>query len=326
MGGNMARRLARRKVNVIGFDRSAAKHAPFSDEPGLTATDSLDTLIAGLKSPRVVWLMLPAGAPTEGIMNALAALMQAGDVIVDGANAYYRDSMRHATELQSRGLRFVDAGVSGGIWGLENGYALMLGGSAEAVERVRPFAELLAPGPDAGWVHCGPAGSGHFVKMIHNGIEYGLMQAYAEGFALMREKKEFGLDLGAIAECWRHGSVIRSWLLDLTAPLLTDRRAIGGCGAGGRRFGRGALDRTRSGRARRARSRDEPRPDDAFRQPGPKRLCGATPGRNAPCVRRSRDQERRSVSLKSVQPRLRHRRTLLRCRARREGQGYLPVP
>ncbi len=222
MGGNMARRLARRKVTVIGFDRSAAKHASFRDEAGLMATDSLDTLIARLESPRVVWLMLPAGAVTEGIMNALAGLMQAGDVLVDGANAYYRDSMRHATALEARGIRFVDAGVSGGIWGLENGYALMLGGSAEAIELVRPFAKLLAPAPDEGWVHCGPAGSGHFVKMIHNGIEYGLMQAYAEGFALMREKKEFALELGAIAECWRHGSVIRSWLLDLTAPLLTD--------------------------------------------------------------------------------------------------------
>ncbi len=220
MGGNMARRLARRKVTVIGFDRSTAKHASFRDEAGITATDSLDTLVARLQSPRVVWLMLPAGAPSEGIMKALADLMQAGDVLVDGANAYYRDSMRHATELQSRGIQFVDAGVSGGVWGLENGYALMLGGSEPAIERVRPFAELLAP--DEGWVHCGPVGSGHFVKMIHNGIEYGLMQAYAEGFALMREKKEFALDLGAIAECWRHGSVIRSWLLDLTAPLLTD--------------------------------------------------------------------------------------------------------
>ena len=223
MGGNMARRLARRKVSVIGFDRSAAaKHASFRDEANLKVTDSLDTLLAGLKSPRVVWLMLPAGAPSEGIMKALAAQMQAEDVMVDGANAYYRDSMRHATELQARGIQFVDAGVSGGIWGLENGYALMLGGSQQAIERVRPFAELLAPAPDEGWVHCGPAGSGHFVKMIHNGIEYGMMQAYAEGFALMREKKEFALDPGAIAECWRHGSVIRSWLLDLTAPLLAD--------------------------------------------------------------------------------------------------------
>jgi 6-phosphogluconate dehydrogenase len=222
MGGNMARRLARGKVTVIGFDRSKAKHAAFRDESGLTATDSLDALVSGLKSPRVVWLMLPAGAATEGVMKALAARLERGDVIVDGANAYYRDSMRHAGELKAHGIDFVDAGVSGGIWGLENGYAMMLGGSAQAIELVRPFVERLAPAPDQGWVHCGPVGSGHFVKMIHNGIEYGMMQAYAEGFALMSEKQEFALDLGAIAECWRHGSVVRSWLLDLTTPLLAD--------------------------------------------------------------------------------------------------------
>jgi 6-phosphogluconate dehydrogenase len=226
MGGNMARRLARRSVNVIGFDRSAGKHDAFRGEAGLTVTDSLDALIAHLTPPRVVWMMLPAGAPSDGVMNALAVLMQAGDVLVDGANAYYRDSMRHARELKARGIEFIDAGVSGGVWGLENGYALMLGGTAAAVERLKPFAELLAPAHDKGWVHCGPVGSGHFTKMVHNGIEYGMMQAYAEGFALLREKKEFALDLGAIAECWRHGSVIRSWLLDLTAPLLRDGKSL----------------------------------------------------------------------------------------------------
>ena len=171
------------------------KHDGFRGEAGLTVTDSLDALIAHLTPPRVVWMMLPAGAPSEGMMNALAVLMQAGDVLVDGANAYYRDSMRHARELKARGIEFIDAGVSGGVWGLENGYALMLGGAAAAVERLKPFAERLAPAPDQGWVHCGPVGSGHFAKMIHNGIEYGMMQAYAEGFALLREKKEFALEL-----------------------------------------------------------------------------------------------------------------------------------
>ena len=222
MGGNMARRLARRKVSVVGFDRSAAKHAQFRDEPGIVPTDSLEVLVAQLKPPRVVWLMLPAGAASESTVNALAPLLQAGDVIVDGANAHYKDSIRHAAELATRGIEFVDAGVSGGVWGLENGYGLMLGGSAAAIERVKPFAQQLAPAPDKGWLHCGAAGAGHFVKMIHNGIEYGMMQAYAEGFAVMREKKDLALDLGAIAECWRHGTVIRSWLLDLTAPLLAD--------------------------------------------------------------------------------------------------------
>jgi len=226
MGGNMARRLARRKVEVVGFDRSAAIHEQFRDEARITITDSLATFVAQLKPPRVVWLMLPAGAPSETTVSALAPLLRAGDVIVDGANAHYKDSVRRASELAKRDLEFVDAGVSGGVWGLENGYALMLGGSAEAIERVKPFAQQLAPAADQGWLHCGPAGAGHFVKMVHNGIEYGMMQGYAEGFALMREKKQFSLDLGAIAECWRHGSVIRSWLLDLTGPLLADAKAF----------------------------------------------------------------------------------------------------
>ena len=226
MGGNMARRLARHKVSVVGFDRSAATHAQFRGTAGITTTDSLEALIAQLPAPRVVWLMLPAGAPTETTLKSLAPLMQAGDLIVDGANAHYRDAMRRAQELAKQRIEFVDAGVSGGVWGLENGYALMLGGSPAAMARVRPFVEALAPAPDKGWVHCGTVGAGHFVKMVHNGIEYGLMQAYGEGFALMHEKKEFSLDLGAIAECWRHGSVVRSWLLDLTAPLLADSASL----------------------------------------------------------------------------------------------------
>jgi 6-phosphogluconate dehydrogenase len=226
MGGNMARRLARRKVNVVGFDRTAAKHAQFRDEAGIVPTDSLEVLVAQLKAPRVVWLMLPAGAASQTTLQALAARLSAGDVVVDGANAHYKDSIRHAAELAKHGIEFVDAGVSGGIWGLDNGYGLMLGGSAAAIERVKPFLQHLAPAPDKGWLHCGPVGAGHFVKMVHNGIEYGMMQAYAEGFAVMREKKELALDLGAIAECWRYGTVIRSWLLDLTAPLLSDDKKL----------------------------------------------------------------------------------------------------
>jgi 6-phosphogluconate dehydrogenase len=143
-----------------------------------------------------------------------------GDLVVDGANSFYKDSLRRGAALAEHRLEFVDAGVSGGVWGLENGYALMLGGSAEAVARLRPAIEVLAPAPDRGWLHCGPVGSGHFVKMIHNGIEYGMMQAYAEGFALLKGRRDFNLDLAAIAEVWRHGSVVRSWLLDLTAEFL----------------------------------------------------------------------------------------------------------
>jgi 6-phosphogluconate dehydrogenase len=164
--------------------------------------------------------MLPAGEITQSTLDALAPLLASGDTVVDGANAYYKDSMQRAQALAQRGLRFVDAGVSGGVWGLQNGYAIMLGGTPEALAHVTPFVRILTPSPDSGWLHCGPAGAGHFVKMVHNGIEYGMMQAYAEGFALMAAKKPFALDLAAVAETWRHGSVVRSWLLDLTAEFL----------------------------------------------------------------------------------------------------------
>jgi 6-phosphogluconate dehydrogenase len=164
--------------------------------------------------------MLPSGEITEQAVQTMATLLAHGDVLVDGGNANYKDSQRRAAWLDERSIGFVDAGVSGGVWGLENGYALMLGGTEKAVARVEPFAKLLAPAADRGWMHCGPAGSGHYVKMIHNGIEYGMMQAYAEGLSLMKAKSEFSLDLGAITEMWRHGSVVRSWLLDLTADFL----------------------------------------------------------------------------------------------------------
>jgi 6-phosphogluconate dehydrogenase len=164
--------------------------------------------------------MLPAGDVTEQHLDELATLLAPGDLAVDGANSFYKDSMRRGAALAKRGLAFVDAGVSGGVWGLDNGYALMLGGEAAAVARLKPAIEVLAPAKDRGWLHCGPVGAGHFVKMIHNGIEYGMMQAYAEGFALMKARADFHLDLGAIAEMWRHGSVVRSWLLDLSAEFL----------------------------------------------------------------------------------------------------------
>src|SRR5258706_8974178 len=220
MGANMARRLARRDVPVAAFDLSPVARSALEQESGVTPYTELAALVTALAAPRVVLVMLPSGEITEQALQSLAKLLAKGDVLVDGGNANYKDSRRRAGWLNERGLGFVDAGVSGGVWGLENGYALMLGGTKDAVAKVEPFAKLLAPAPDRGWIHCGPAGSGHYVKMIHNGIEYGMMQAYAEGLSMMNAKTEFDLDLAAITEMWRHGSVVRSWLLDLTADFL----------------------------------------------------------------------------------------------------------
>ena len=220
MGSNMARRLARGGVRVVGCDATPGAASALGQEGVIVAADSVAALVAALPAPRVVWTMVPAGAATQATIDALAAHLAPGDTIVDGGNANYKDSQRRARELGERGLRFVDCGVSGGVWGRENGYALMFGGDAQAARAVEPYARILAPAPDRGWLHCGPAGAGHFVKMIHNGIEYGMMQAYAEGFALLDGKRELALDTAAIAELWRHGSVVRSWLLDLTAGFL----------------------------------------------------------------------------------------------------------
>jgi len=228
MGGNMARRLRGSGIEVVGYNRDQTVTKTLAEQHGLIAAGSVDDLVSRLAAPRVVWLMLPAGAVTEGIIDELAGLLGKGDIIVDGGNAWYRDSMRRGQSLAGRSIDFVDAGVSGGIWGLENGYALMIGGSNAAIERLRPAIEALAPGPDLGWIHAGPTGSGHFVKMVHNGIEYGMMQAYAEGFALMRAREDWNLDLAGIAETWRHGSVVRSWLLDLTAGFLADDAVLDG--------------------------------------------------------------------------------------------------
>jgi len=228
MGANMTRRLARASVRVRAYDVSPAARAALSGIAAVSTAATLSETVSALAPPRVVWLMLPAGDATESTLTQVAALLSPGDIVVDGANAYYKDSMRRAQSLASHGLQFVDAGVSGGVWGLENGYAIMLGGAREAVDRVAPFVRVLAPSPDAGWLHCGPAGAGHFVKMIHNGIEYGMMQAYAEGLSLMAAKSEFELDLAAITEMWRHGSVVRSWLLDLTAEFLRHDSELSG--------------------------------------------------------------------------------------------------
>ncbi|MBL8386561.1 MAG: decarboxylating 6-phosphogluconate dehydrogenase [Burkholderiales bacterium] len=226
MGANMARRLARGGIRAALFDQDVAVARSLAQETGGSAAATLGAAVEQLEAPRVVWLMLPAGAATEAAIGQLQALLAAGDVIVDGANSFYKDSQRRAATLRRNGLGFVDCGVSGGVHGLANGYCLMAGGDADALERVKPYLRALAPAPDTGWLVAGPAGAGHFVKMVHNGIEYGMMQALAEGFALMEAKKEFGLDLAGIGELWRHGSVVRSWLLDLTAEALNDPAAL----------------------------------------------------------------------------------------------------
>jgi 6-phosphogluconate dehydrogenase len=227
MGGNMARRLARGGVRVVGYDATPGAAEKLAADGGIVAAGSLAGVVATLAAPRVVWTMVPAGEPTQQTLDALATHLARGDTIVDGGNANYKDSQRRAAELEREGIHFVDCGVSGGVWGLDNGYTLMFGGSAAAARAIEPFARILAPATDRGWLHCGPAGAGHFVKMIHNGIEYGMMQAYAEGFALLDGKREFALDTGAIAETWRHGSVVRSWLLDLVADFLGRDAAMG---------------------------------------------------------------------------------------------------
>ena len=222
MGGNMTRRIARAGHAVIAWDRAAGARAGLAGVERVRIVETLDALVQQLSAPRVVWLMLPAGAPTEETLSRLRSLLKPGDVVVDGANAWYRDSMRRASYLHEHGLHFVDAGVSGGVWGLVNGYGLMVGGTGEAVGLAEPFLRALAPAPDLGWLHCGPSGAGHFAKMVHNGIEYALMQAYAEGLALIAAKKDLAIDAAKLAESWRHGTVIRSWLLDLTAEFLAE--------------------------------------------------------------------------------------------------------
>ena len=220
MGGNMARRLRRGGIDVAAYNREFASAERLAQETGLIAAESLEALIEKLDSPRVIWLMLPAGDITQQHIDEIAARLEPGDIIVDGANSLYKDSMARGHKLAESNIHFIDAGVSGGVWGLDEGYALMVGGEVEAVAQVEPILKVLAPAPGKGWLHCGPVGSGHFVKMIHNGIEYGMMQAFAEGFALMKGREDFDLDLAKISEMWRHGSVVRSWLLDLTASFL----------------------------------------------------------------------------------------------------------
>jgi 6-phosphogluconate dehydrogenase len=211
MGANMARRLHASGHRVVAYNRSVEKTHEIMSE-GLAGADSPADAVGQLSAPRVVWLMVPAGDATEATMEEFAALLSAGDTIVDGGNSNFQDSKRRHALLATRGIRFVDAGISGGIWGLQNGYGTMVGGDRDAVEPLEPIFQALAP--EGGYVHCGPPGSGHYVKMVHNGIEYGLMQAYAEGFEILHAS-EYSLDLEAVAMAWQHGTVIRSWLLEL---------------------------------------------------------------------------------------------------------------
>ena len=219
MGANMAARLQRGGHEVVTYDVAAST--------GRTV-GSLPALVAALPSPRAVWVMVPSGDATETTLKELALLLAQGDTIVDGGNSNYKDTQRRAKEFAARGVHYVDCGTSGGVWGLENGYSLMIGGEEPAVERLRPIFETLAPAKDRGWARVGHAGAGHFAKMIHNGIEYGLMQAYAEGFSILQHKEDLGLDVHQVAEVWRHGSVVRSWLLDLTAAALEENPSMEG--------------------------------------------------------------------------------------------------
>ena len=219
MGSNMAQRLVRGGHRVVGYDVGATARAAAQRE-GIATQDSLTALVSALTAPRAVWLMVPAGHVVDETIDALLPFLKRDDIIIDGGNSNYRDSIRRGKTLAEHGIEFIDAGTSGGVWGLQNGYSLMVGGNDQAIATLRPIFETLAPSATSGWGHVGPIGSGHFVKMIHNGIEYGLMQAYAEGFSILQHKEEFNLDLHQIATIWREGSVIRSWLLDLAAELL----------------------------------------------------------------------------------------------------------
>lgn len=221
MGANMVKRLLRGGHRVIALDRNE-ESVRAAEASGAIGAQSLDELLVIMSVPRAIWVMVPSGDPTEGVVNNLAEVLEEGDLIVDGGNSNFKDTLRRATMLQEKGIKFVDVGTSGGIWGLAEGYSMMVGGQEEAVAQLIPALRTLAPGADKGWGHVGPVGSGHFAKMVHNGIEYGLMQAYAEGFEIMQAKSEFDLDLHQIAEIWRYGSVVRSWLLDLTANALAE--------------------------------------------------------------------------------------------------------
>jgi 6-phosphogluconate dehydrogenase len=227
MGANMADRLIRGGHKVTGFDPKANARKE-AQAKGVACVDSLPALVQALAPPRVVWLMVPSGKVTDDTLNALLPLLAAGDIAIDGGNSNYKDTLRHAQVYAAKNLGYVDCGTSGGVWGLQQGFSMMIGGDEKTVASLRPIFETLAPGKTQGWGRVGPVGSGHFTKMVHNGIEYGLMQAYAEGFSILQHKTEFGLDLHQVAEIWRYGSVVRSWLLDLAANALGENPTLHG--------------------------------------------------------------------------------------------------
>jgi 6-phosphogluconate dehydrogenase len=243
MGGNIVRRLTQKGHACVVYDRNAAATQALAGK-GVTGARDLSELVERLAKPRAVWLMLPAGAITQSAVDELGTLLAAGDILIDGGNAHYKDDIRRAEAMKARGIRYVDCGTSGGVWGLERGYCLMIGGDRVTVEHLDPIFSALAPGTgdipltpgrkgrdprvERGYLYCGPSGAGRFVKMIHNGIEYGLMQAYAEGFHIMRNAADYRFDLADIAELWRRGSVIGSWLLDLSAIALAEDPELAG--------------------------------------------------------------------------------------------------
>lgn len=222
MGMNMAKRLIKGGHRVIGYARTK-ETVDNAVKEGIEGAYSVEDAIGKLtSSPKAVWVMVPAGATTTETIEKVAALLNPGDIIIDGGNSNYKDTIKHAEMLAAKNIEFVDCGTSGGIWGITEGYSLMIGGKLEVTEKLRPIFETLAPGKDLGWGRVGPHGAGHYVKMVHNGIEYGMMQAFAEGFGILKNKKEFGLDLAQVSHIWQHGSVVRSWLLDLAANALDE--------------------------------------------------------------------------------------------------------
>jgi 6-phosphogluconate dehydrogenase len=230
MGANMAERLLRGGHRVVGYDprpEAVEEHA----RRGGAAAHALEAVVAQLPPPRAVWLMVPSGPPVDTTIDTLLPRLAAEDVVIDGGNSYYKDSVRRARRAADRGVHYVDVGTSGGVWGLGEGYSMMAGGRPDVIERLAPIFRTLAPGPDRGWGRVGPHGAGHYVKMVHNAIEYGMMEAYAEGFELMQRKAEFALDLRQVAEIWRYGSVVRSWLLDLAAKALAENPGLDGIAA-----------------------------------------------------------------------------------------------
>ncbi|MCY3800842.1 MAG: decarboxylating 6-phosphogluconate dehydrogenase [Chloroflexi bacterium] len=227
MGANMARRLIRGGIEVVVSNRSPGPIAELAGE-GAVGASSIEDLVGKLDSPRTVWLMVPAGAVTDAALDSVTPLLETGDIVIDGGNSNYKDSIRRGEALSSQGLRFLDVGTSGGIWGLERGYSMMIGGDRSAFDHIEQVFQTLAPGADRGYGYVGPTGAGHFTKMVHNGIEYGMMQAMAEGFEIMHKKTDLGLDLAAVGRIWQHGSVVSSWLLDLAVAALDDDHDLSG--------------------------------------------------------------------------------------------------